>query len=88
MCGAGLRGGGGRSSPTLGFIPVRRDEIDSEVPKGKVVGTDPPVGTPVLPGDDRINVRVSLGLPGCHTPRPDPSASTARPGDAAHSAAG
>lgn len=48
----------------LGFTPVRRDEIDSEVPKGKVVGTDPPKGTPVVPGESvRINVIVSLGPP-------------------------
>ena len=58
----------------LGFIPVRRDEINGEVPKGKVVGTDPPVGTPVLTGTQDQHHRVA-GTPGCHhTPgRPDPS---------------
>jgi hypothetical protein len=59
----------------LGFTPVRRDEISSEVDKGKVVGTDPPAGTPVVPGPNvRINIIVSLGLPDS-TPV-DPSGST------------
>ncbi len=56
----------------LGFIPVRRDEIDGEVPAGKVVGTDPPVGTPVLTGT-RINIIVSLGLPVQSSPAVSPS---------------
>jgi hypothetical protein len=56
----------------LGFVPVRRDEIDGEVPKGKVVGTDPPVGTPVFTGTS-INVIVSLGLPNPTTPPAEPT---------------
>jgi beta-lactam-binding protein with PASTA domain len=56
----------------LGFIPVRRDEIDGEVPAGKVVGTDPPDGTPVLTGT-RINIIVSLGLPAQSSPAQSPS---------------
>jgi hypothetical protein len=64
----------------LGFTPVRRDEIDSEIPKGKVIGTDPPVGTPVIPGESvRINVRVSLGLPEETTPAPPTESPSPKP---------
>ncbi len=54
----------------LGFVPARRDEINGEVPKGKVVGTDPPERTPVRPGAT-INIIVSLGLPDATTPPTD-----------------
>jgi PASTA domain len=64
----------------LGFTPVRRDEIDGAVPKGKVIGTDPPAGTPVRPGPGvRINIRVSLGLPETTRPAESPTSSAGPP---------
>ena len=58
----------------LGFIPVRREEINGEVPAGKVIGTDPPQGTPVLTGT-RINIDRVAGtsdsIVSCGIPEPD-----------------
>jgi hypothetical protein len=53
----------------LGFVPVRVDAVDADVPKGKVIGTDPVAGQLVRPGTS-INVIVSAGAPQVPTPTP------------------
>ena len=58
----------------LGFVPVRNDVLDATVPKGKVIGTDPPAGTKVRPGPNvKITVFVSTGLPDVTSPPPSTS---------------
>lgn len=47
---------------TLGFVPTRQDESASDVPAGRVIGTDPPAGNVLAPGT-MIIVRVSTGAP-------------------------
>jgi hypothetical protein len=56
----------------LGFTPVRQDVIDTGVPKGKVIGTDPPAGNTVTPGR-RVTVFVSAGPPADTSPTASPS---------------
>jgi hypothetical protein len=46
----------------LGFVPQRSNEPNSDVPAGRVIGTDPPEGTVIRPGFT-ITVRVSTGAP-------------------------
>jgi hypothetical protein len=53
----------------LGFVPVRHDAVDADVPKGKVIQTDPVAGQLVRPGTS-INVIVSAGPPQERTPTP------------------
>jgi len=58
---------------SAGFVPNRRDEVSSQLPAGKVLGTDPPANTVVLTGT-KIDIIVSKGLP-----TPTPTITTAAP---------
>lgn len=60
----------------LGFVPQRRDQSDAQIAAGKVIGTDPPVGSVVIPGAT-IGLLVSTGPA---TPATSPAAPTTTPG--------
>jgi serine/threonine-protein kinase len=44
----------------LGFVVARLDDFDATIAIGKIIGTDPPAGTPVSRGS-QVTVRVSKG---------------------------
>jgi hypothetical protein len=61
----------------LGFVPERVDEASDSVPAGRVIRTNPPAGTQILPGEP-VQVIVSTGPattapPPTTPPAPEPT---------------